>query len=176
MPKVKGVVLWTGGLIDNRRRKVTISYFRKIAKEQCWRFISLFERDSADFIYQGSWSHFERLANKRTCKSRWYLIPKSILAASKNKTFDIASSMVRDFEEIEYAIVYVYAMLLHSRIHGYDYGTTPFSQEAVWCKDIESHGQRVYAGSFGYSGPTIGCYLPNVRLPKLGVAPCVRLS
>ena len=161
---------------DSRSRRVTINYFRQLAKEQQWKPMSIFEQDSADFIYQDFWSRFEKFANKRTCEFKWYLVPKSIRDDTRNETFEDGIRRVGPKERVEHAIVYVYAMLLYARIHGYHYGYTPFYDTAIWTSDLDSHKQHVYAGSFASSGPLVGCYQAGNRFPDIGFAPCVHLK
>lgn len=151
-------ILFLGVNHDKTGKPLTINRFREMFPEN---------GQPKFYSYQGSWYDKEEFANKETPDLRWYLISKSILEKSRSKTYKQQEKLLKESEERERAIVYIYGMLLMFKATG----ERLFKNDWVWCKDVSSGGERVSVGSFYSDGLYIYDWRGGSYLRCLGLAP-----
>jgi hypothetical protein len=151
-------ILFLGVNHDKAGKPLTINRFREMfPKDGQPRFYS----------YQDSWYDKEKFATKETPELRWYLVRKSILEESREKTYNQQEKLLKENEERERAIVYIYGMLLMFKATG----ERLFENDYVWCNDLGSVGYRVAVGYFDSGGLRVDYWWGGAYLHFLGLAP-----
>jgi hypothetical protein len=113
------------------------------------------------------WYDKEKFAAKETPELKWYLIRKTVSEESRSKNYIEQEKLLKENEERERAIVYVYGILLMSKARK----ERLFEQDYVWCTDLDSGGYRVCVGYFGSRGLGISYYWGSRYDHYLGLAP-----
>ena len=164
LEKAKGnYILIYGRELDDRGEKMTINWFRK----------KFPEGSKPGFMrqYGEPINHFP-FSKDFTCEERYYLLPKKIPLQhpSRNaKPIKLKMADIGDYEQIEPAIVYIFATFLHYSatkeiLYPYDYVlTTDKVGESV-----------VRVGHFKYKDIYVGLAQPGMIYNMLGVAPRIK--
>jgi DNA-directed RNA polymerase subunit RPC12/RpoP len=150
-------ILFLGINHDKEGKPLTINRFRE-----------MFPADGQPKFYSyKSWYDNEKFATKETPEFRWYLIRKLILEESRDKTYEKQQKLLKENEEIERAVVYIYGMLLMFKATG----KRLFEHDWVWCRDVNSGGKRVHINGFNSNGLNINNYWDDNHNNNLGLAP-----
>ncbi|UZE93410.1 MAG: hypothetical protein IB617_01080 [Candidatus Nealsonbacteria bacterium] len=152
-------ILFLGINRDKEGKPLTIHRFKEMFPEN---------GQPKFYSYQGSWYDKEEFANKETPELRWYLMRKSILEESRSKTYEQQEKLLKENEERERAIVYVYEMLLMFKATGERLFK---DDDCVWCKDIDVAGFHVYIGEFGLEDFSVGYWWGDDGWDNMGLAP-----
>jgi len=101
-----------------------------------------------------AWYSKEEFAREATMDFRWYLIHKSMIPKSRNKTYDDQEAILTTDYEVPSAVTEVTKDLLVFRKTGTFVNSTRWAR----CKCVTSDGGRVVVGFFGKHGLTINSF------------------
>lgn len=117
-------------------------------------------------FYPQHWYDDEIFAKNKTCSLRWYLIRKSIIENSSDKTYGVQETMLADNEERASAVEVVYLTILNYYCNG---SLRLFESEKVWCHDGTHDYTKVWVGRFNRVGLVIGAHNPKQLNTGIGI-------
>jgi len=150
-------ILFLGVNHDKEGKPLTINRFREMfpstGQPRFWSY--------------ESWHDKEKFATKETAELKWYLVRKAITEESRSKNYTEQEKLLKENEERERAIVYVYGIFLMFRARN----ERLFETDYAWCTDLGSYGCRVYVGSFDSGGLFVSSYWDGGCALAWGLAP-----
>jgi hypothetical protein len=151
-------ILFLGVNHDKEGKPLTINRFREMFPSTGQpRFYS----------YEDAWYNKEKFATKETPELKWYLIRKTVTEESRSKNYQEQEKLLKENEERERAIVYVYGIFLMFKARN----ERLFESDYVWCTDLDSFGPRVLVGFFDSLGLYVFYCWGDHCVHDLGLAP-----
>lgn len=92
--------------------------------------------------YDGAWYNLEGFARKTKVNFRWYLIPKTVLENSLDKSYQFQDAMVKEGEEQPRAVEIVFMTVFYMKATG----QYLFRDSLVLCRDLDRHKDRILVG------------------------------
>lgn len=150
-------ILFLGVNHDKEGKPLTINRFREM----------LPSTGQPRFWSYQSWYDKEKFATKETPELKWYLIRKTVTKESRSKNYTEQEKLLKENEERERAIVYVYGIFLMFKARN----ERLFETDYVWCTDLGSDGHRVFVGGFDSEGLGVDDCWDDCYGHHLGLAP-----
>jgi hypothetical protein len=151
-------ILFLGVNHNKEGKPLTINRFREMFPST---------GQSRFYSYEDAWYDKEKFATKETPELRWYLIRKTVTEESRSKNYQEQEKLLKENEERERAVVYVYGIFLMFKARN----ERLFETDYAWCTDLDSDGYRVFVGDFGSEGLYVHYYWDDYYARHLGLAP-----
>ena len=150
-------ILFPGVSEDNKGNPITIMSIRDTFGT---------DSDNQPCFYPQHWYDDEVFAKNKTCTLRWYLISKSTIENSSDKTYGFQETLVAENEERPSAIELIYLTILSYHING---SPRILESDKVWCRDGVHEFAKVWVGRFNRVGLVIGAHNPNQLNTGIGI-------